>query len=250
MPEVKLERQAAVAIITLAAPQRRNAFTVPMVEELIAACDDIDADATIGAVVLRAEGQSFCAGAHRALLDEAGRDPARPENFTALGMAYRAFVRVGELQPPTIAAVRGHAVGAGVNLALATDLRIIANTARLLSGFLQIGLHPGGGHMALLGRLAGRETAAAMAVFGQEIDGQRAVELGLAWEALPEADVEPRALALAELAGRDPALARAMAHSLRITLGPPPVAWPVALEAERGQQMWSLRRRAPAAPTP
>jgi enoyl-CoA hydratase len=143
-----------------------------------------------------------------------------------------------------IAAIRGHAVGAGVNLALSTDLRIVAHTARLLSGFLQIGLHPGGGHLALLGRLAGRETAAAMAIFGQGIDGQRAVDLGLAWESLPEPDVEPRALALAELAGQDPALARAMAHSLRVTLGPPPVAWPVALEAERGQQMWSLRRRA------
>jgi enoyl-CoA hydratase len=244
MTEVRLERLGPVGVVTLDAPHRRNAFTVAMVEELIAVCDAIDADAAIGAVVLRAVGQSFCAGAHRALLDAAGRDPSAPENFTALGMAYRAFVRVGELQPPTIAAIRGHAVGAGVNLALSTDLRIVAHTARLLSGFLQIGLHPGGGHLALLGRLAGRETAAAMAIFGQGIDGQRAVDLGLAWESLPEPDVEPRALALAELAGQDPALARAMAHSLRVTLGPPPVAWPVALEAERGQQMWSLRRRA------
>ena len=98
---------------------------------------------------------------------------------------------------PTIAAVLGAAVGAGINLMLATDLRIVAEDARLISGFLRIGLHPGGGHFGLLAGRAGAEAAAAAGIFGEEISGVRAVQLGLAWEALPAEQVEQRAAELA-----------------------------------------------------
>lgn len=243
MSEVLLERDGNVAVVTLAAPERRNAFVPEMVQELLDICAEIDADEGIGAVVLRAQGQSFCAGAHRARLAESGRDPAEPAHYRGLTHTYSAFVRVGELAPPTIAAVRGHAVGAGVNLMMATDLRIVAREARIMAGFLRIGLHPGGGHFTLVGRLAGREAAAALGLFGQEIDGARAATLGLAWEALPEEEVEPRALEIARTIAGDPELARAAARSFRLELGPPMTTWPTALEAEKGVQMWSLRRR-------
>jgi enoyl-CoA hydratase len=82
-----------------------------------------------------------------------------------------------------------------------------------------------------------------MSLFGEEIDGRRAAELGLAWAALPEAQVEPRALELARRAARDPELARAAARSLRLELGPPAIPWAAALEAEKAVQMWSLRRQ-------
>ncbi|HLH71152.1 MAG TPA: enoyl-CoA hydratase-related protein [Candidatus Dormibacteraeota bacterium] len=244
MGEVLLEVQEGVAILTLNAPERRNALVPSMVRELLELCDQIDNDASIGAVVVRAAGESFCAGAHRALLAEAGQDPARPDRYRDLELTYRAFARVGELRPPTIAAVRGHAVGAGVNLMLATDLRLIAERARVIAGFLRIGIHPGGGHFTLLGRLAGREAAAAMALFGEEIDGRTAVRLGLAWEALPEPEVEPRALEMARRVAADPELARAAVRSLRLELGPPAIPWTAALEVEKAVQMWSLRRRA------
>ena len=241
--EIGVRREGGVAIVTLAAPGRRNAFLPPMVEELLAACEEIDADPSVGAVVITAEGESFCAGAHRDTLRDAGRDPTRDDNYKLLGLTYRAFARVGELAPPTIAAIRGAAVGAGVNLALATDLRIVAADARFITGFGRIGIHPGGGHFALLGRLVGRDAAAALGLFGVEIDGRRAVELGLAWEALPPAEVEPRALELARQVAVDPELARQAARSMRLELGPPALSWPAALEAERAVQMWSLRRR-------
>ena len=89
----------------------------------------------------------------------------------------------------------------------------------------------------------GRETASALSVFGQEIDGRRAAQLGLAWESVEEAEVEPRALALAAAAGADPELARATVRSFRLELGPPALPWPAALEVEKAVQMWSLRRR-------
>lgn len=108
------------------------------------------------------------------------------------------------MEPPTIAAIRGGAVGAGLNLALATDLRVVAEDARLSSGFMPIGIHPGRGHSALLARATGREVANAIQLFGQAITGVRAVELGLAWTATPADAVVPTALDLAEGAGRRP----------------------------------------------
>lgn len=243
MSEVDLRILGGVATLTLTAPDRRNSLTVEMAEDLIDVCERIDRDASVGAVVVQGSGGYFCAGAHRDALAGAGADPASPAAFAQMGTIYESFARVGRLAPPTIAAILGGAVGAGVNLAYATDLRIVADDAKLLAGFLQIGLHPGGGHFALSGRLAGREATMAASVFGESIGGARAVELGIAWEALPAAEVEARAHEIAVRAGADPELARRTIRSARQELGPPAVPWELALEAERGSQMWSLRRR-------
>ena len=142
--EITLQRESGVATITLDAPDRRNALTRDMARELAAVCDEVDADPSVGAVVVQGAGGFFCAGGDRDTLAAAGRDPAEPEAYSGLGDVYRSFARVGELEPPTIAAIRGGAVGAGVNLAFATDLRIVAREAKIISGFLPIGLHPGG----------------------------------------------------------------------------------------------------------
>jgi len=240
--EVRIERAGGVAVLVLEAPARRNALTTAMARELVAACDALDADPSVGAIVLTG-GAFFCAGADRAVLAQAGEDPAAPAAYADLGTIYRAFQRVGELAAPTVAAVRGGAVGAGMNLLLAADLRVVARDARLVSGFLPIGLHPGGGHGHLLTRAAGREAAAALTLFGARMDGARAAQLGLAWAAVEDADVEPTARELAEVPGADPELARATARSVRTEQGPPGLPWGAAVELERAAQMWSLRRR-------
>ena len=116
-------------------------------------------------------------------------------------------------------------MGAGLNLALATDLRVVADDAVLVSGFLPIGLHPGGGHTALLGRLGSREAAAALTLFGERLTGRELAARGLAWRALPEADVDAAAFELARRPAADPELARRTARSLRAVLGPPALPW-------------------------
>jgi enoyl-CoA hydratase len=232
-----------VATVTIDDAKTRNALTPESSRQLVEVCNEIDANADIGAVVVCGANGTFCSGADRGVLDRAGEDPAADANVRDLGAVYDAFVRVGKLAVPTVAAVRGAAVGAGVNLLLATDLRIVAADARIITGFARIGLHPGGGHFTLLGRLAGWEAAAALGVFGEEISGARAAELGLAWAACPADQVEPRAHRLAEQAGRDPELARRTVWSFRRELGPPGLPWDAAVELERGSQMWSLRRR-------
>jgi enoyl-CoA hydratase len=244
MPEVGYDVRDGVALITLDAAARRNALTVTMAHELIEACEMADDDASVGAVVVRGEGGYFCAGGDRATLAAAGEDPAAPETFDGISAIYRSFTRVGELEPPTVAAVRGGAVGAGLNLALATDLRVVADDAVLLSGFVPIGLHPGGGHTALLGRLGSREAASALTLFGERLTGAQLVERGLAWRALPDAEVDDAAFELARVPGADPELARRTARSLRSVLGPPAIPWSTALELERAAQMWSMRRKA------
>ncbi|SFL37254.1 enoyl-CoA hydratase/isomerase family protein [Geodermatophilus ruber] len=242
--EVLLEVDGAVAVVTLNAPSRRNALTPAMARELIGLFDEVDARPEVGALVVRAVGKSFCAGGDVKVLTDAGRDPAEPTAYEGMSAIYDSFYRLGQVKVPTIAAVRGSAVGAGMNMLLATDLRIVARDARLLCGFLKRGMHPGGGHFVILSRLIGREAAAAMALFGEEINGDRARELGLAWESVDDADVEKRALELAARVAADPELARVAVGNFRKEAVGGAVGWDVAMQFERPAQMWSMRRSA------
>jgi enoyl-CoA hydratase/carnithine racemase len=242
--EVLLEVDGGMAVVTLNAPERRNALTPGMAAELLAAFDEVDGRTDVGALVIRATGKSFCAGGDIATLTSAGKDPAAPDAYEGMGTIYDSFYRLGQVRVPTIAAVRGSAVGAGMNMLLAADLRIVASNARLLCGFLKRGMHPGGGHFVILSRLIGREAAAAMALFGEEIDGTRAVQLGLAWEAVDDEAVESRALELAGRVAADPDLARAAVGNFRKEVVNGAVGWDVAMQYERPAQMWSMRRSA------
>lgn len=242
MSEVGYAVDEGIATITLAAPERRNALSVEMSGELIEAARAAAGDSEVGAVIITG-GEHFCAGAVRGVLAETGRDPVEDTAYRNLETVYAAFTTIGSIDLPTIAAVRGAAVGAGLNLALATDLRVVSRTARLLPGFAQIGIHPGGGHLSLLHRVGGREVAAAMGLFGEEVDGQRAVDLGIAWSAHEDAEVEGAARAIAARAAADPELARRVVRSFRRETAPGGVPWDVAVELERSPQMWSLRRQ-------
>jgi enoyl-CoA hydratase len=242
MGRVHLEKQGGVAVLTLDNPEVRNGLTPEMGRELAGLCDEIDGDDSLGAAVVRGAGGTFCSGADRRRWT-AGADQSEDQTYKALGAIYTAFVRVGSLRVPTISAVRGAAVGAGLNLVLSTDLRVVSTSARLLSGFLRIGLHPGGGFFTLSARTAGREATAAMGLFNEEIDGARAAEIGLAWRAVPDEQVEDLALELACRATRDPELAREAVRSFRTEAGPPQMPWEAAVHFERATQMWSQRRR-------
>lgn len=242
MNEVRYDVADGVAVITLAAEARRNALTPTMAAELVAAFDAADDDSAVGAVVVGG-GRSFCAGADLSTLGDIGADPAGEEAYRQLDAVYEVFLRLGRVAAPTIAAVRGAAVGAGLNLALATDLRVVADDARLMSGFGRIGAHPGGGHLTLLRRSGGRELAAAAGLFGVQLSGREAADRGLAWAAVPDDEVDSTALALARVPATDPALARRTAATFRRETDGPMLPWDLAVEVERGPQLWSFRRR-------
>jgi enoyl-CoA hydratase len=243
MGKVVLESQDKVAIITLDNPPVRNALTTEMAAELMEICDAIDGNRDIGATVIRGSEGTFCSGSDTRTWSS---DLLSDEAFAQSSTVYESFQRFGRLQTPTIAAVRGHSVGAGLNLLLAADLRIVAADAKLTAGFMRIGLHPGGGFFTLLGRTTTRNSTAAVGLFGEAMSGTDAARIGLAWEALPDDEVEPRAIELAGRAARDPLVARHAAASMRRELGPPAIPWEVAAEAERGLQLWTARRIADA----
>lgn len=236
---VQLDISTPVAIVTLGAPERRNALDGAMATGIADAIAEASANPDVGAIVITGAGKGFCAGAVRELLARAG-DPDDHAARRELDAVYDVFLAVGAAAVPTIAAVNGAAVGAGLNLALATDVTIVASDAQLISGFARISIHPGGGHLHLLRRRAGSATAAAIGLLDQAVDGRRAVELGLAWEHCDSARVVDRAREIASGVARDPQLARLTTRTLRRGGLD---GWAGHVEAERGAQLTTLLSR-------
>jgi enoyl-CoA hydratase len=164
-----------IAVLTLNDPERRNAFTLDLVSAIIGAMDFYEREGNCGAVIVTGAGPAFCAGADLGHLAGATSND--------LLEIYAGFLRIAQSPLPTIAAVNGPAVGAGMNLALACDVRITAESGRFDARFLQLGVHPGGGHTWMLSRIAGPQTAAAMVLFSETVTGPEAVARGLAWQA-------------------------------------------------------------------
>lgn len=228
-----------IAWITLDGPDRRNALDRRSVAELVAACDRIDADSTVGAAIVIGTDPAFCSGGDTTVIERlrAATTEVRDAELRAL---YAGFRRFGALGVPTVAAINGPAVGAGLNLALAADVRVMAKTAVLVSGFAKLGIHPGGGHLHLLAR-ASPSVAAPMGVFAQSLSAERAVATGIAWAAVEPEALRPTVRELVSHLAADPGLARALTADLRRTVHDAP-AWDIAVEIERERQSWSLAR--------
>jgi enoyl-CoA hydratase len=213
-------------------------MTALMVAEIVDTFDALESDADIGAVVITGEAPAFCSGADVAALGSLSEEKNAGERRT-IGSIYEGFLRVLRSPLPTVAAVNGPAVGAGLNLALACDVRLAAESARFDTRFLRIGLHPGGGHAWMLDRAVGPQSAAAMLLFGAKVDGTRAAEIGLAWACHPDAELIERAIAFAAGAAAVPRELSAMAvATLREAPWQPDFDAAVAVEITR--QTWSL----------
>lgn len=193
---IQTKVQAGVATITLRNAKRRNAITSQMVTEIIDALDALEADEAVHAVIVTGEGSAFCAGADLSHLVRAATGDAEAE--AAVRDIYRAFTRLRESTLPTIAAVNGPAVGAGLNMALVCDVRIAGRTALFSSTFLSLGLHPGGGNTWMLERAVGPHVAAAMTLFGEQLDGEEAERVGMALRVVEDEDLLAEANKLAE----------------------------------------------------
>ena len=198
MSLITTEVHGRVGLITLNDPDKRNAITLAMNDEIGSALDAWEADEGIGAVVLTGAGRSFCAGAD---LD----DLMAGSNAEEMKAIYDGFLRIAHTPLPTIAAVNGAAVGAGMNMVLACDLVLAGREyAKFDSRFLQIGIHPGGGHTWRLRQIAGRSTTMAMVMFNQILRAERAKEVGLAWDVIDDADLVDTAVEMAAVAaGQD-----------------------------------------------
>jgi enoyl-CoA hydratase len=235
MAEVLTDIADGVAVMTLDAPDRRNALTLPMVDEIAAALDAVEADPTVRALVVTGTAPAFCAGADLSHLGSSQR--------AGLLHVYEGFLRIGRSPLPSIAAVNGAAVGAGVNLALVCDVIVAGASARFDTRFLQLGIHPGGGHTWMLQRRVGPQAAAAMVLFGRVLDGPAAAEAGLAWTCVPDDELLATCREMAAVAAAAP---RELVSRIRATMRDVQAIGDhdAAVERELDPQVWSINQPA------
>ena len=206
MAEVLLEHNDSIAVITINDPERRNALTIDLSKALR---DKVaEAEQRANALIVTGAPPAFCAGADLTQLGNSKDE--------GLKQIYQGFLAVANAAIPTIAAVNGAAVGAGLNLALACDVLVAGPKARFDARFLQLGIHPGGGMTWMLQRKVGPQVATAMTLLGQVLDADEAVRTGLAFTRAED----PLAVAkdLAKASAEAPAeLVRTIKATMRVT---------------------------------
>ncbi len=211
---LRLESRAdGVRVLTLDDPARHNAISFAMRDELVAVAAGLRADHDARVLVITGAGNSFCSGADLGELFGAEDLPVREIRDDASRM-YDAFLAIRDLPLPTIAAVQGHAIGAGLNLAMSCDVRLASPRAKFSATFSRIGLHPGGGCTYFLVEALGRQRALTVLLEGGTLVGEQAVRHGLALE-LHE---DPLSAAL-ELAGRFAAVPPGLARDIKTAVG-------------------------------
>jgi enoyl-CoA hydratase len=228
-PLVTSEVTDGVGLIRLNDPARRNALSPELSNDLARAVDAV-LEENVGAIVLTAEGPVFSAG---------GSLDALLTREAPLSASYAGFAALSAAPVPTIAAVATPAIGAGVNLPLACDIILTAPSARFDPRWLDVGIHPGGGHLWRLAERIGAQGAAALVLCGDTLDGEQAAAKGLAWRCVPEDELLPLALKFAKrAAGRSRALVQRTKTTLAAT---PQLTTPgQALALELEAQEWSM----------
>lgn len=216
LSHLRLERpRDGVALLTLDNPGQRNAMSDEMTASWVAAVDEIAADSTVRAVVVTGEGTAFCSGGNTSWI--ASEPDASVDHLRTRMIAfYRAWLSIRRLEVPTIAAVNGHAIGAGLCLALACDLRYAAAGARLGAPFVKLGMHPGMAATYLLPNVVGEAHARDLLLTGRIVEAEEALRLGLVSRVLEPAPFLDEVLDTAEgIAATAPIASRLTKLALR-----------------------------------
>lgn len=239
---VRLTIENDVATLAFAKPDRLNAFDTAMIAEALAALDAVEKEAGVGALIVTGEGRGFCAGA-----DLTGLQPSGAEVDAAMRDVFNPLIaRLDALSKPTVAAINGVAAGAGVGVALACDMAVMARSASFVLTFgPMLGLVPDLGCTWFIPRAVGRARAMGMALTGEKISAEAAERWGLVWKVVDDAAVVPEAEAIANgLAAGSPetfvAIRRLVAEAETKTLAE-------QLDAERIAQAAAIERPAFAA---
>ncbi|MEP7091816.1 MAG: enoyl-CoA hydratase-related protein [Nocardioidaceae bacterium] len=178
-------RDDGVAVLTLDNPQQRNAMSQEMTASWVTAIESLSRDADVRAVVVTGDGGAFCSGGDTSWI--ASEPDASVDALRARMLRfYRAWLSIRELEVPTVAAVNGPAIGAGLCLALACDLRYAAAGARLGVPFVRLGMHAGMAATYLLPNVVGEAHARDLLLTGRTVDAEEALRLGLVSAVLPD----------------------------------------------------------------
>lgn len=211
-----IEREGPVVTLTMNAPEKRNALSIEggSTEAFTEACRWIAAERDVRAVILTGAGASFSAGGDlKSMRERFGMPPAEIRESYRRGIQ-KIPLALYELDVPTIAAVNGHAIGAGLDLACMCDIRIGAESSSYAESFVSVGIVPGDGGAWLLPRAIGQSKAAEMAFTGDRLDAKAALECGLISRIVPDAELMDSARALAARIARNPPQALRMTKRL------------------------------------
>ncbi len=217
--DIGVELQNFVATIELRRPPH-NYFDVALINQIADALEALDADDACRAVVLAAQGKSFCAGAEfgdGSTLDAQGKRPG--EAMSPIAHLYTHAARLFGARKPIVGAIHGAAVGGGLGLALVADFRVTCPEARFCANFTRLGFHPGFGLTVTLPEAIGRQNAALMFLTSRRISGEEALRMGLADMLVPQTQVRDTAQKLAaEIAENAPLAVIATRATLRAGL--------------------------------
>lgn len=209
---VTRETIGKVALLRLNRPASLNAIaTIADCDDLVAAVEAVGADRSISAFVLTGAGRAFCAGGDlKAMQARTGIGPAATPAGTRANYrrgVQRVTAALLDCEVPVIAAVNGHAIGLGLDLACLCDIRLAGQAAQFAASFIKVGLVPGDGGAWSLARVIGYATAAELFFTGDRFDAARARDLGLVSRIVPDADLMPEALELASRIAANPPIA-------------------------------------------
>lgn len=209
------ELEPGVIQLVLNDPEVRNAMGDEMSEEFHAAINELRLDSSLRVLVLRGAGKAFSAGGNLDMLLAKTKLPPR-ENRKRMETFYYNFLSLLDLEVPVIAAMNGHAVGAGLCIAMACDIRIAKQGSKLGANFVRLGLHPGMAATYFLPRLVGRAKAAELLYTGRIISADEAHAIGLVNSVVSEDEFDDSVLSLAkEIATSGPEAVRELKLSLR-----------------------------------
>lgn len=224
-----LELEGGLALLTLQRPDKSNLLTPQLSTEIADALHALYQDPRLTVLAVQGSGRSFCAGADLGALQQASMGDG-----AILHQLYSAFRAVAACPVLTVALVNGAATGAGMNLAMACDIRLAAPEAWFESRFFQLAIHPGGGHTALLPQQVGWQQAAAMLLAGERMHAQDALRLGFVKALYPAEELVTHAKHYArQLADVPTALLRQTKLSMQQCAGKADIATAVELEYQR-----------------
>lgn len=204
MQPILSEARDAITTITLNRPDKLNAFSGTMREDLLAALQNAAAAATTRVVVITGAGRGFCAGGDVEFMSKLQRQGDVASFRRLLDAGRDVVLAITGMDKPVIASVNGIAAGAGCNLALACDYRIASDSARMGETFVRIGLHPDWGGTWLLPRLVGRGRAMELLMTGRLVDAEEAAAIGMIDRVVPAADLASETWTLAKALASGP----------------------------------------------
>lgn len=206
MAELLYDIKDHIATIVLNRPERKNAFTVEMVEAWAQYLRTAQSDPAVRAVIVKGAGGAFCSGVDLRVFDEYGTTPLAQKALLT-DHVHQVAHAARELSKPYIAAVSGVAVGAGMDMSLMADIRIAGQSARLSEGYVRVGLVPGDGGCYYLPRIVGTANALQLLGTGEFVDADRARSMGLVSSVVPDDELDEAATALATSFANQPPLA-------------------------------------------